>query len=64
MTVTEFNGFVGRHFLPGGRVAAVTSSAIRNPRFGLLGATATQVTTPPSERVARMLARPAAEALA
>jgi len=36
----------GRVFLPGGRVAAVTGSGIRNPRFGLPGATATPATTP------------------
>jgi hypothetical protein len=50
-------GFFGRNVLPGGHVADVTSSAIRNPRFGLLGASATQVTTPPGKWGARMLAR-------
>lgn len=49
--------FFGRSFLPGGHVAAVSNSAIRNPRFGLLGATATSVTTLTSREVARSLAR-------
>ncbi len=47
----------GRDDLPGGHVAAVSNSAIRNPRFGLLGATATLVTTLTARKVARSLAR-------
>jgi hypothetical protein len=47
----------GRDDLPGGHVAAVSNSAIRNPRFGLLGATATLVTTLTAREVGRILAR-------
>ena len=47
----------GRDDLPGGHVAAVSNSAIRNPRFGLLGATATLVTNLTVREIARSLAR-------
>lgn len=49
--------FSGRHRLPGGGAAAVTSSEIRYPRIGLLGAAAARVTFDPPERVARSLPR-------